>query len=577
MYDLQGQERKKRARIWYIVYVTWAFLVVIIIRLFYLQIENGIFLKNLGERNFLRIEHIYPLRGNLLDRKGILLAANRPVFDLYWQGGGALQLDTGELHYLKKVEKIIDRSFLLDEPLIKNLTQAEKTSQRFLLKKNITFEQLCQISEQCAGCPRFVVENRFERIYPHHTFASHILGYLNRIERVGRTGVERVFQNELQGRVGYVVSVINSTGKRLEQKEGCNATAGADLTLTLDFHMQKIAETLFTQDQAGAFMIMDPENGAIRAFVSYPNFDPNLFLSPISEEEWQEKMANNNPLLNRVTSTQYPPASTFKLVTMAAGLEEKIITPKTECFCHGYVEFCGRKCWCMQHKGHGRLTPRQALTVSCNVMCFEIAKKIKIDTLADYARRFGLGQKTNFLLPDGKGLIPTIEWKKRVKNERWWKGETLSASIGQSYLLVTPLQVIRMVSGICAGHLTKPRIIENEPVENSVLSISKETLKLLRESMGDVVQFGTVRLLSFIKGFDVHAKSGTAQTCSLEREKTSKNMFEHGWVTGYFTYKDEKPLAFIVFVEHAGSSHPALEIARNFLCEYKKLQETKGL
>jgi hypothetical protein len=203
-----------------------------------------------------------------------------------------------------------------------------------------------------------------------------------------------------------------------------------------------------------------------------------------------------------------------------------------------------------------------------------LPKKLKIDTLALYAHKFGFGEKSNFLLPEQSGLVPSSGWKMATKGERWWKGETLSACIGQSYLLVTPLQVVRMVSAICSGTLVRPRILESEPVTQAPLQISARTLRLLRDSMADAVNFGTVRLLSYVRDFEIHAKTGTAQTCSLERQKTSRQMLEHGWVTGYFKYQDNKPLAFIVFVENAGSSHPALAIADKFLRAYKHFLRT---
>jgi penicillin-binding protein 2 len=559
-----------------ILYIFWSILFVIIIRLFYLQIEQRKVFEQLGEKNFLRVERIYPLRGNLLDSNNVLLASNRPVFDLYWQGLGDKRMSTQHYILLKKVGNIVDKN-LINSESISLFEFSERYSRRILLCKNMNFSQLCQISEYCGNSSRLFVDNRFERVYPYGSFASHIVGYLNRIEMAGRTGVERVFQNALHGQLGYVINVINSTGKKLEQKGYLSAKAGKDIKLTLDFEMQRIAESLFSGDQAGAFILMDPENGAVRALISYPNFDPNLFLSPITEEEWNEKLTLNHPLINRATCSLYPPASTFKLVTIAAGLEEKIINPKSEYFCHGFIEFGNRKYQCMRHTGHGILTPRQALVVSCNVLCFEIGKRIKINTLAEYARRFGLGSKTNFLLPEREGLVPTTEWKRKCKGERWWPGDTLSACVGQSYLLVTPLQLLRMVCSICTGDLVRPRILEEEAVERSSIKISKDTLKLLRLSMADAVKSGTVHLLNAIKDFEIHAKTGTAQTCSLEKEKTSKELLDHGWVTGYFKYKDEKPLAFIVFVENAGSSHPAIQIADKFLRAYKTFRENLNL
>lgn len=527
----------------------------------------------MGERNFLKIEVINPPRGNLLDNKGALLAANKPVFDLFWQGLGEKGINEEKLDLLGKIGQFLGID-LLNGPLNQDLLLAERYSRRKMICQNISFDQLCKISEFCGNHPSLVVSNRFERVYLHGSLASHVLGFLNRIEKIGKAGLEQLLETELQGQPGYVLSVTNSTGKKLALKDFREAQAGEDIKLTIDLDLQRIAESLFEQGQSGAFIVMDPEDGAVRVLASCPDFDPNLFLSPISEDEW-EKLSENNPLLNRATCALCPPASTFKLITVAAALEEEVVSPQTEFFCKGYMEFCGRRIWCMRHSGHGTLNSRMALAASCNVFCFEVARKIVIDKLAMYARRFGLGQKTNFLLPERAGVVPDKAWKKSLKNEKWWKGDTLNVSVGQGYLLVTPLQVARMVAAVCSGHLVRPRILESESVECEQIDVSKKTLKVLKDGMHAAVQEGTVRLLSFINGFEVHAKTGTAQTCALNSEKKSKSQLEHAWVAGFFKYGKEKPLVMAILIENVGSSGPAIMMASRFLKAYKTLKESE--
>jgi len=543
----------------------------LVVRLFYLQIERRMVFSSLGRKNFLRIEIIPPLRGDVYDCRHELLAANRPVFDVFWQGVGRV-LAENDLAALKKIETIIQGDFF-GSARFPSLCFASKYARRMLLKEDVSFEQLCQLSEQCADVANLVIANRFQRTYPHGQLACHILGYLNRGEHVGQSGVERKFDTELQGQEGQVIQVINSTGKMLTQQIAKQAKAGADISLTLDFQLQRLAEKTFEGDQAGAFIVMDPADGAIRALVSCPRFDPNIFLHSFSDDTW-EQLVVNNPLLNRATSAMYPPASTFKVVTWAAGLDEGVAAQNSELFCNGYVTFCGRKYYCMQHLGHGALTPKQALVVSCNCPCFHMARKLSIDCLADYARRFGLGEKTGFLLSEKSGLVPTTTWKKQVKGERWWKGDTLSVSIGQGYLLVTPLQVARMVGSICTGWLVGPRLLESEPVAKKKLNISGYTLAFLRNAMKEVVIEGTGRRLGKIQSFEISAKTGTAQTCSLTKEKNNnKYLLEHGWLAGYFSYKGQKPLVMVVLLENTGSSHEAVQFAANFLREYKAFME----
>jgi penicillin-binding protein 2 len=228
-----------------------------------LQVAQGSWFTRLGRKNFLKMEVISSPRGNLLDCNGVLLAANRPVFDLHWHGSGANIFSVEHKETLKKIEEILHLDFELDSK-IDYILSAEKNSKRILLKPDLTFDELCCISEQCSGCGNLVIENKFKRIYPFSFFASHILGYLSKQEEEytmhGLYGVEKQFQSDLKGENGYVVNITNSKGRKLDQLDFHRAKAGADLILTLDFNMQSIAESLFDQDKAGAFLIMDPEN-----------------------------------------------------------------------------------------------------------------------------------------------------------------------------------------------------------------------------------------------------------------------------------------------------------------------------
>jgi penicillin-binding protein 2 len=504
------------------------------------------------------------------------LASNRPVFDLYWHGSGQYRLSQEQLVFLDKVQQICNIDFKQNK-IEKGVLFCERYAKRMLLKADITFDELCCISEQCAHSCNLIISKRFKRFYPLKHLASHLLGYLSSREKhyitKGLSGLERMFQQKLKGEVGYVLHVINSKGKKLDQKDFKGARAGNDIKLTLDARLQRVAESLFEKDQSGAFILMNPLDGSIISMVSFPNFDPNIFLTPISYDVWENELNHNSTLLNRATSASYPPASIFKLITFAAGLQEGIIDDNTAFECKGFISFCSRKHHCIRRWGHGELDSKTALAYSCNIPCFQIAQEIKINQLADYAYRFGFGCKTGFLLNECCGLVPTYEWKVATKGERWWKGETLSASIGQSYTLVTPLQVARMVSAICTGFLIKPRILEEEEIKAEELYIEEKTLEFLRKAMSDVVRFGSAKILNRLKDFAVFAKTGTAQTASLDRQRISKEQLEHAWLASYFRYKDDDPLTLVVLVEHVGTSAPARKIAFKFLQAYKRLKE----
>lgn len=204
-------------------------------------------------------------------------------------------------------------------------------------------------------------------------------------------------------------------------------------------------------------------------------------------------------------------------------------------------------------------------------MFYETAKKVSIDLFADYAYRFGLGQKTDIIFAEKEGLIPSTAWKRKVKKEKWWPGETLSVSIGQSYLLATPIQIARMISSIFTGNLVKPRVLLSEPVQISPLGISSETLSFLQQSMYKVVNQGTGRRVKQITDIKIFAKTSTAQTSGLDKHNLGEQYLEHGWFVGYFYYKDQKPLTIAILVEHAATSRVPTTIAANFLREYKKM------
>jgi penicillin-binding protein 2 len=283
----------------------------------------------------------------------------------------------------------------------------------------------------------------------------------------------------------------------------------------------------------------------------------------------------NSPLLNRATFSTYPPASIFKLVTFAMGLEEHLITPGTEINCLGYLKFAERKYFCMRHWGHGKLPLLDALAYSCNIPCYLLAKKIKIDLLADYAKRFGLGIAPGSLFPEKTGLIPTASWKKEIKGESWWPGETLSACVGQSFLLTSPLQIARMIGSIFTGFLVRPRILLSEQIDKEALPLSSATRLFLQQAMRAVISEGTGKLLIKLKDFQLAAKTGTAQTSNLRLEKFTREQLEHAWVAVHFKYKDQKPLVVVCIIEHAGSSRLALIAVEKFLLSYRDFINSK--
>lgn len=547
---------------------------IIATQLFYLQINlQKIFLLR-GKKNFLRTEKVQSPRGNILDCDGRLLATNRPIINLYWQGTGKSQLDKKQNALLEQLEIILDMSLRNDQRTMNFLKNTERRHTKYLLAPDISFEQFSQIEEQFPNHKNIAIATHFKRFYPYHNCASHILGYLGTLnfKSIGKMGLEKLFEEQLKGEEGLTIKTINSLGKDLAEQKVKETLAGQDIQITIDITLQQILENVFPKEYAGAFILMDPHDGALRALVSRPDFDPSIFLHPIMSSDWHT-LQEKQPFLNRAFNAAYPPGSIFKLVTVSAALEHGIISVDTTWNCKGYTRLGKRKYWCNCHYGHGELTTMQAIAKSCNTLFYEIGKKITVNTLAHYAHLFGLGRRTGVIFNEKTGLVPTSEWKLQTKGERWWSGETLSVAIGQSFLLATPIQIACMIASIFTGYLVTPRTLKTEPIIKQQLTIKPETLTFLKKSMRWVVTKGTGKKISKVKDIEIYAKTSTAQISTIQKRQLGKAYLEHGWFVAHFNYKNYSPLVIVILVENAGSSSIALNIAKNFLIEYKKLKD----
>lgn len=539
-----------------------------VIRLYYLQISCSAQLYLQSEHNFIRLEKIPQPRGNITDTNGHIIATNKPIINLYWHGTGKKNLSAQQKILINKIEQILEKSFT--EEANKKILYAEQFEKQLLLIHDIDFQKLSLIAEQLGHESNLVIQSSFKRYYPYSQLASHIIGYLSyQAEPDGRMGLEKLYHNALTGEPEIKRCMVNAIGKSLHEEAFKIGSAGQSLQTTLNFKLQRFAEQLFPCDWSGCMIVMDPETGALRVVLSRPSFDPSIFLKPISHEEWQE-LQSRRPFLNRAFEACYPPASLFKLVVATAALEHNIVSKKTTTNCRGHIVYGGRKYHCNIHHGHGKVTFKEAVALSCNIIFYEIGKKMSIDQIADYAYRFGLGTPTGINFPEKVGLVPTSKWKFQEKGERWWQGETVSAAIGQTYLLATPLQIARMQSSIFTGYLTKPRLLENEPIEQMPLNVKQKTLSFLQKSMRATVEEGTGKRLRDIEDLIIYAKTGTAQISSLKKRMLNNNEFlEHAWFLGAFSYKNEKPLVLVVLVEHAGGSRAPTSIARKFLIKYR--------
>jgi len=563
-----SQQQRLNLMPWLIV----AAFTLIFLRLFHLQIRSFYTHFQLSKRNYLRLEKITPPRGNILDCHGTLIATNRPIIQIMWRGSNNKKFEAEQITILEKLEALFQKELLTNQELLK----AEQRGKSLVLLEDVSFENLSRILELFPRHKNLVVQTTFKRFYPHQRMSCHVLGYLSGMsyEPTGEMGLEKIFDNTLRGTPGQMVTTINSIGRQLRHQEIQRAFNGENLHTTLDGELYALAEKAFPAECSGSFIIMDARTGALRVLLSQPTFDPNLFLQPLTSEQWHT-MQKNQPFLNRALAGHYPPASLFKLITIISALEQRIITEDTRWCCTGSVEFCKRHYHCKNRTGHGMINTEEALVQSCNVPFYEIGKKIKIDILAHYAHMFGLGEKTTSLLPERSGLIPTSQWKRKTFGKPWWPGETLSAVIGQSYMLVTPLQICRMINSICEGILVTPRILQQEPVITEPIAVSSKTLQFMRNAMKQVIHHGTGQRLRSLKNITIHGKTGTAQVRGLAKNSQDDTHDEHGWFAAHVQYKNHDPFVLVILVEHIGSALFSVDIAKNFLKDYCKYLDGK--
>lgn len=552
---------------------------IIAARLFYLQVIKYQYFAQSGKKNFLRCKIVPAQRGNIVDFNGKPLATNQPVTELLWAGTGNVRLSVEQENAIEKINEILGYE---STPKYK-IKRAEKFKTEIVIASSITNDQLCLIAEQCSDALNLTFKTKFERFYPYDRLASHVLGYLGDMHYAaeGKMGLEKICEETLRGDPGILQQSVNSFGSLLESTEIKQGTAGGDIVTSLDLTLQTIIEECMADQEAGSCIILEPNTGLIKALVSKPNFQPTIFSTKLSPEVWQE-MQKKKMFLNRAFNASYPPASIFKLVTIAAALEEKLISTESHYTCCGHIEFKDRTYYCNKHSGHGLVSVEECIAKSCNIPFYEIAKRIHIDTLASYAKEFGLGSKTNVPFSEQYGLVPTNEWKKKHKGERWWTGETLSAAIGQSFLLVTPIQVACMIGSIFHGYLVRPRILVDTQIEKIPIDISAHTRHFLQGCMGLATTAGTCVRVNKIGTLTIFAKTGTAQTTTRQSWMHPKDVKEsaenmpHAWFISYFyTDSNPQPLVMVMLLEHVGKSAVATAVARRFLVQYAKLSNLR--
>ncbi len=581
---------------------------ILFIRLFYLQVIQGEELRRLSENNFIRLQSTDASRGLIFDRNGKLLVDNRPAFDL-----------SIILKDAKPVELTIEKlSRYINTPvseLRKKISQDKDASfyKPILLKQDIGRDALAAVEVRKFDLPGIIVDIKPRRHYLFEQSTPHLIGYLSEINSkelksekysdyqsgdfIGKFGVEKAFGPFLRGKSGGRQVEVNVTGQIVEILKTVAAQPGQNVYLTIDHGLQNKAETLL-RGVAGAVVAMDPETGEILVMANSPSFDQNAFVNGMSHEQWNALVSNPfRPMENKAVQGEYPPASTYKIVTAIAGLEDKIIDKTTTFYCPGYYKYGNRIYRCWKAGGHGTVDIIKALSESCDVFFYQVGQKLGIDRLAWYAKAFGLGTPTGINLDhEASGLVPTSAWKRRRTGIAWQGGETLSVAIGQSYNLVTPLQMLVLTSAVANGGIRyKPLIMRSiETADGKTilkskrqitgkLPASKETLAIIKRGLWEVVNTrkGTGRI-AHIDGVDISGKTGTAQVVgrkdnNVQPESEISYQFKaHAWFVAYAPSIDPK-IAVVVIIEHGehGSS-TAAPIAKEIIKTYLKKDPSSG-
>lgn len=566
--------------------------IVLFIRLFYLQIIEGEEYLRLSENNCIRLHTIDPPRGLIFDRNGNinnnLLVDNRPSFDLNIVLKDAKPVE-------KTIEKLSHYSQIPKEELLEAIKSGKHTSlyKPIVLRKDISRELLASIEVHKYDLPGISVSVKPLRNYIYRNHAAHLLGYLSEInpselkseayygysvgDFIGKFGVEKSYESFLRGKVGGQQVEVNATGQVVRILKTVDAVPGHNLLLTIDQVVQQKAEELL-DGRAGSVVAMDPESGEILVMASSPSFDQNLFVSGMSRRDWKKLSSDpDRPMENKAIQSEYPPASTYKIITAIAGLEEGVIDENTTFNCPGYYRYGDRVFRCWKRGGHGDVDLDKALAESCDVYFYQVGQKLGVDRLAWYAKGCGLGSKTDIDLDhEGKGLIPSAIWKRKRLGKAWQSGETLSIAIGQGYNLVTPLQMLVMTAAIANGGVRlKPQILraietsggkivqQCKPEPIGKLPVTRETLEKVRHGLWEVVNTkrGTAYASVHMNTIDISGKTGTAQVFSrkqnaVETEKEIADYLKpHAWFVAYAPSEDPK-IAVSVIIEHGehGSS-----------------------
>ncbi|MCF0247249.1 MAG: penicillin-binding protein 2 [Synergistes sp.] len=565
----------------YVVFVSFMLLAA---GLFFFQVVKGSNYVKLASQNRLRILRMVPPRGNIFDANGAPLAVNVRTFNI-----NGYPIDLQKEENVKSTTALLNRYGIpMTEEKFKALVAKQYSApyRAITVATNLTFAQVAEMIMDKDFKNIIFPIPVWRRSYPAAQYAAHVTGYVGEITKeeletkdaeryrggdvIGKNGIEGQYEDTLRGTAGEEVIEVDSRGRRLRNVSYTRSQKGEDMILTIDLAAQQYAAELLGKFR-GTIIAMDVNDGSIKCLYSSPSYDPNPLTWGITGKEWAALTDHKErPMMNRAISGAYPPASTFKAITGSAVLENNIANRNTTVNCPGYFELGNRRFRCWKHSGHGRENIVNALRDSCDVYFYQMSSKMGIDRLIKMAQNFGVGSKTGIDIPgESSGTLAGPEWKKRRIKENWYGGDTVNYSIGQGYVLMTPLQVLRAYTALAnGGKLLKPRLNSAAAIESEPLNVSPSVLNLIRLGIQEVTRSGTGRLASSF-GVKVAGKTGTAQNSQGE---------DHAWFVGYAPANDPKYAVVAIAEAGRGGSSvagPMVGKMLNFLINGKKYTEPK--
>ncbi|MEK9933118.1 MAG: penicillin-binding protein 2 [Luminiphilus sp.] len=571
---------------------------VLVYRYYSLQITQHQDFLTQSDRNRIRVEVIPPTRGQIVDRKGRVLAANKPTFVV-----GVIKERSEDLDQL--VGQLADRLALTSRELdaFKERSLRRAPFEAVPIKLGLDDAALAMVAVDLHQLPGVVVDAQLTRDYPYGETLSHVLGYVGRVSaedlleldneryrgtlHTGKVGLEKRYEPLLHGQPGFQHVETNAHGRLLRVLEQQAPVPGQNLRLYLDLDLQREAAAALG-DQRGAVVALDPLTGGVLAMVSNPSYDANLFVEGISYTDYAELRGSlDTPLLNRAVQGQYPPGSTIKPLLGLGALAEGFVTPETAVPDPGWYRLPGDtrryRDWTLRVRGGGHADTvdlRMAIAESCDTYYYDLAHRMGIDTMADLLTPYGLGQKTGVdTTGEQPGIMPSTEWKRRAMGEVWYPGETISAGIGQGYMLATPLQLAQATMVIAnKGESFVPSVVHRVGdlivggVQRPALTIAEKDWQAVVAGMVDVVHSprGTAAAIGKGLQYSMAGKTGTSQVISIaqdaiyDEETVSERNRNHGLFVA-FAPVDKPRIVVAVIAENGGGSSAASPIARRVI------------